>query len=106
MPIDTAHEITEIIRQLNAANGYFDCERLVTNHIEKQLVNGAGFVQVKIYLRTVQEQLTAFNERGDGHINYSYAAAFVKLLITTSYWYSWIKQNKLNPATNTREVYD
>jgi len=96
MPIDTENELSEILCQLSKANGYFDCEKVITQHIKKQIVNGVAFSVIKKYLKTILRHFdglalkTGLPADCD---NYRFAACFVKTLVTTSYWYSWIKRN-------------
>jgi len=100
MPIETAYEIAEITGQLRSANGYFDCEKVITLNIAKQAANEASVKDIKDYLKTLLERLDELavqKTANPADINYRYGAGFVKTLITTSYWYSWIKQSSLKP---------
>lgn len=97
MHIDFESEVKEISLQLKPADGYLECEKVIINLIKKYLVNGNTPQDIEPRLKKVLEYLQdmiVINKDTTECINYRYAAGFLKTIIDTPYWYSWIKNIK------------
>ncbi len=94
MHTDLNNEAAALSLQLKPAEGYLECEKVVIHHIKKYLVNGNispdTEPRLKKLLAYLQEMIEINKDTNDC-INYRYAAGFLKTILETPYWHSWIK---------------
>lgn len=93
MEIDIEYVISELTPELESANGYLECERVIINVIRKQIEKGFDDDHIADFLKKLityfTDKVAATKQTGQC-INYRYAKGFVNTLITTPYWRSWI----------------
>lgn len=82
-----------ITNELRSAASYLDSEKIVVNNVKQQLKDGFPIPTVEENLKKLYAHLTLQLEekKGNEAVNYKYAAAYLKTLITTPYWHSWIE---------------
>lgn len=96
MAINIDKELNEMIASLKQAEGYLDCEKLIIVNIKKHLANKVTVPDIEDYLKKLMqhfENLLEVNENFEDNINYRYTTQFLKTLISTPYWKSWIHTN-------------
>lgn len=97
MNTDFENEVKEISLQLKPADGYLECEKVIISHIKKYVTNGNAPTDIEPRLKNILKYLQdmiVINKDTTDCINYRYAAGFLKTIIDTPYWYSWIKNIK------------
>lgn len=94
MSIDFDMETMEICNKLKQAEGYLDCEKIITHNIKKQLDKGIEDEKIEAYLFRLSDFFSKkieLNKNNSDCSNYRYAAAFVDTLWKMPYWRSWMK---------------
>jgi hypothetical protein len=97
MKIDFDQEITEVSSNLDHAEGYLDCEKIITRSIKKKLDKGFDDEKITMYLEKLSVFLSNKIETNPGNADcyyYRYAAGFVETLLKMPYWRSWIKNTE------------
>jgi len=87
-------ETKEIIAALKLAEGYLDCENIITSNMKKHVVNDIEVNVIEGYLKKLQkyfEDKTVINRGNNDCVNYTYAAGFLNTINATPYWHSWNK---------------
>ena len=88
------NETKEINIDLKKADGYMDCERIIIHNLKKHVGNKVSTFDLEAYpkkmLRYIEDK--EIINRGNGIcINYKYAVGFIKTIIDTPSWHSWLK---------------
>jgi len=94
MPTEFENEAKEITLKLKPAEGYLECEKVIIDHIKKYLITGKTPIEIgprlKRLLEYLQEMIVT-NKDSSECINFRYAEGFLKTLVETPYWQSWIR---------------
>ncbi len=86
-------ESLKVADKLKQVSGYLECENVVIRNIKQLVVAGNGVPNIEVYLKKLLsyfENQMGQNTNYKDSINYLHAATFVRTLITTPYWHSWI----------------
>jgi|GEM_PF-2722208 len=88
------NSIPEITEQLQHTNSYLDTERVVISNLKQQLQEGLPISAIDRNLEKLYDhinKLISQKSKDPEVVNFKYAAACLKTLISTPYWHSWIK---------------
>ncbi|MBS1666405.1 MAG: hypothetical protein JST58_03430 [Bacteroidetes bacterium] len=94
MKLDFDYEVNELCGDLKVADGYLDCETIILANIKRHINNNIPVSFIEGYLKKLQEYFEdkmVINRGNENCVNYRYAAGFLKTIISTPYWHSWIK---------------
>lgn len=93
MKIDFEYEISEMTPDLQLAEGYLECEKVIVNNLRKHIIKGFDDKTIVNYL----EKLSAyFKDRIRHHktpviVLITGSGRIINTLIKMRYWRSWIK---------------
>ena len=94
MKIDFDYEVSDMTPDLQLAEGYFECEKVIVNNVRKHLIKGHDDKAITNYLEKLsayfQDRIKASQNTND-YINYRYVEGFISTLIKMPYWRSWVK---------------
>lgn len=94
MKLDFDYEVSELTGELKEAEGYLDCEAIISANIKKQVDKNISTIFIEGYIKRLHkyfEDKALINMDNETSINYRYAAGFLNTIIATPYWHSWIK---------------
>lgn len=83
-----------ITNELQKAGSYLESENVLVQNVKKQVKEGVPFSAIKENLQKLYSYIS-WQEKEKSNtrevINLKYAAAYLKTLLTTPYWQSWIE---------------
>lgn len=94
MIINFDNEAKQIINELEPAEGYLDCEKVILHNSKRQVEQGFPDKTIEAYMKKLFnyfETLIKSTQNMADCANYRYSAFFLNTLISTPYWHSWIK---------------
>lgn len=88
------NSLAAIIGELSKANGYLESEKVVIQNMKQQVKEGLPAPVIAENLKKLYTFLTKQVQQKNNSsdtVNLKYAAAYLRTLITTPYWESWIR---------------
>ena len=94
MGIDFDYEVSEMTPDLQQAEGYLECEKIIVNNVRKHDTRGLDDKVITNYLEKLstyfKDRIKTLQNTSDC-TNYRYVEGFINTLIKMPYWRSWIK---------------
>jgi len=94
MRIDFDYEISEMTPNLQRAEGYLECEKVIVNNVRKHVIRGLDDKVITNYLAKLstyfKDRIKTLQHTGNC-TNYRYVEGFINMLIKMPYWRIWIK---------------
>ena len=94
MRIDFDYEISEMTPNLQRAEGYLECEKVIVNNVRKHVIRGLDDKVITNYLAKLstyfKDRIKTLQHTGNC-TNYRYVEGFINTLLKIPYWRSWIK---------------
>lgn len=94
MKINFEAETKGLASQLKVGDGYLDCEHIIITNIKKQMQSGFAIPEIENYLMLLQtyfEDKMVTNNGNMEAVNFRYAAGFLRTVIATPFWQSWMQ---------------
>ena len=94
MRIDFDYEVSEMTPDLQEAEGYLECEKVILNNVRNHVVKG---FDDKVIINYLEELSIYFRDRirtsqnTNNCTNYRYVEGFINTLMKTPYWRNWIE---------------
>jgi hypothetical protein len=98
MDIDFEIEKEEIISNLKQVKGYYECDKIILQHICNQILKGHIENEIHKYLNQLIFFFSKFIVTNQDHTNctnYRYTVAFLDAIIKYPNWYKWISSTHL-----------
>ena len=94
MRIDFDYEVSEMTPNLQRAEGYLECEKVIVNNVRKHVIRGLDDKVITNYLAKLstyfKDRIKTLQHTGNC-TNYRYVEGFINMLIKMPYWRIWIK---------------
>lgn len=94
MGIDFDYEVSETTPDLQKAEGYLECEKVIVNNVKNHVIMGSDDKVITIYpekLSTYFKDRIKISQNTSDCTNYRYVEGFINTLIKMPYWRRWIK---------------
>jgi hypothetical protein len=95
MQLDMFRETGRVLWQLEKADGYLACEKIIQDTLRVWIAFGCSDKETERYLGALQRGLEKawVESPAPAGIHFRYASAYAKTLLSGSCWRGWLRQD-------------